>query len=145
MLRIGEQLVRRQKHIYLCSNAVLLERSLPKLPISDRLTLSVHLDGLAPTHDRLLGRPGLFNTAIQAIKAAPAADAELIRQAIRTGGLDHLDEIIAIVQRCGALEYTRQRARQESDLALAALAVLPDSPYKAALADLTRLALQRDC
>jgi len=65
-----EELVHRQKHIYLCSNAVLLERSLPKLPVSDRLTLSVHLDGLAATHDRLLGRPGVFNTAIQAIKAA---------------------------------------------------------------------------
>ena len=64
------ELVRRHKHIYLCTNAVLLERSLPKLPVSDRLTLSVHLDGLAPTHDHLLGRPGLFNLAIRAIKAA---------------------------------------------------------------------------
>lgn len=67
-----EELVRRGKHIYLCSNAVLLERSLPKIPVSDRITLSVHLDGLAATHDRLLGRPGLFNTAIKAIKAAKA-------------------------------------------------------------------------
>ena len=67
-----EELVRRQKHVYLCSNAVLLERSLPKIPVSDRITLSVHLDGLAETHDRLLGRPGLFNTAIKAIKAAIA-------------------------------------------------------------------------
>ncbi len=44
----------------------------PSCPVSDRLTLSVHLDGLAATHDRLLGRPGLFNTAIKAIKAAKA-------------------------------------------------------------------------
>lgn len=66
------ELVRRRKHIYLCSNAILLEKSLPKLPLSERLTLSVHLDGLAPTHDRLLGRPGLFDTAIKAIKAAKA-------------------------------------------------------------------------
>jgi hopanoid biosynthesis associated radical SAM protein HpnH len=67
-----QELVRRRKHIYLCTNAVLLERSLPKLPVSDHLTLSLHLDGLAPTHDRLLGRPGLFNIAIRAIKAAKA-------------------------------------------------------------------------
>ena len=64
--------MQRGKHIYLCTNAVLLERSLPKLPVSDRLTLSIHLDGLAETHDRLLGRPGLFNLAIKAIKAAKA-------------------------------------------------------------------------
>jgi hopanoid biosynthesis associated radical SAM protein HpnH len=50
----------------------LLERSLPKLPVSDRLTLSIHVDGLAATHDRLLGRPGLFDMAIKAIKAAKA-------------------------------------------------------------------------
>jgi hopanoid biosynthesis associated radical SAM protein HpnH len=66
------ELLRRRKHIYLCTNAVLLERSLPKIPRSDRLTLSVHLDGLAPTHDRILGRPGLFKVAVQAIKAAKA-------------------------------------------------------------------------
>jgi hopanoid biosynthesis associated radical SAM protein HpnH len=65
-----QELVNRHKHIYLCSNAVLLEKSLDKLPQSDRLTLSLHLDGLAPTHDRILGRPGMFNVAIKAIKAA---------------------------------------------------------------------------
>ncbi len=67
-----QELIHRRKHIILCSNAVLLERSLPKLPVTDHLILSVHLDGLAATHDRLLGRPGLFNTAIKAIKAAKA-------------------------------------------------------------------------
>jgi len=66
------ELVRRGKFIYLCTNAILLERSLPRLPRSDRLTLSVHLDGLAPSHDALLGRRGVFDLAIQAIKAAKA-------------------------------------------------------------------------
>ncbi len=60
-----QELVHRKKHIYLCTNAILLEKALPKLPRSKRLTLSVHLDGLAETHDRHLGRPGLFNTAIR--------------------------------------------------------------------------------
>ncbi len=68
-----EELVRRRKHIYLCTNAILLEKSLPRLPRSPRLTLSVHVDGLAPTHDRLLGRPGLFDLALRAIRAAKAA------------------------------------------------------------------------
>jgi octaprenyl-diphosphate synthase len=88
------------------------------------------------------GKPTL--PLIQAIKASAPGDAELIRNAIRTGGLEHLEEIIAIVQRCGALDYTRQRAQLESEQALAALAALPESPYKAALQDLTRLALSRD-
>jgi octaprenyl-diphosphate synthase len=105
-------------------------------------TSSAEVMGKNVGDDLAEGKPTL--PLIQAIKAAAPAEAELIRQAIRTGGLEHLEEIIAIVQRSGALDYTRARARQESDEALAALAVLPDSPYKSALADLTRLALQRD-
>ena len=52
------ELVHRRKHIYLCTNAILLEKSLPRLPRSDRLTLSIHMDGLAPTHDRCWGGKG---------------------------------------------------------------------------------------
>lgn len=105
-------------------------------------TSSAEIMGKNVGDDLAEGKPTL--PLIQAIKAAPAADAELIRNAIRSGGLEHLDEIIAIVQRCGALEYTRQRARHESEQALAALTVLPDSPFKSALQDLTQLALSRD-
>lgn len=72
VFELVQELVQRHKHIYLCTNAILLEKALPRLPHSPRLTLSVHLDGLAETHDRLLGRPGLFHVAIKAIKAAKA-------------------------------------------------------------------------
>jgi hopanoid biosynthesis associated radical SAM protein HpnH len=72
VFELAQELVRRKKHIYFCTNAVLLEKSLDRLPRSKRLSLSVHLDGLAPTHDRILGRPGLYDTAIRAIKAAKA-------------------------------------------------------------------------
>ncbi|OPX19993.1 MAG: hopanoid biosynthesis associated radical SAM protein HpnH [Desulfobacca sp. 4484_104] len=65
-----QELIHRRKHIYLCTNGLLLEKSLPKLPVSNYLTLSVHLDGLAPTHDLIVGRPGVFDQAIKAIKAA---------------------------------------------------------------------------
>lgn len=72
VFELVQELVHRGKHIYLCSNGILLEKSLSRLPHSDRLALSIHLDGLASTHDRLLGRPGLFNLVIKAIKAAKA-------------------------------------------------------------------------
>ena len=72
VFELVQELIHRHKHIYLCTNAILLEKSLPKLPRSKRLTLSVHVDGLAPTHDLILGRPGLFDIALKAIKAAKA-------------------------------------------------------------------------
>jgi hopanoid biosynthesis associated radical SAM protein HpnH len=65
-----QELLHRRKHIYLCTNGLLLEKALPRLSPSPRLTLSVHLDGLAETHDRIIGRPGGFQQVIRAIKKA---------------------------------------------------------------------------
>lgn len=72
------ELVRRRKHIYLCTNGLLLEKALARLRPSSRLTLSVHLDGLAPTHDRIIGRPGGFQQVIGAIRKAKARGFQVI-------------------------------------------------------------------
>ena len=104
-------------------------------------TSSAEVMGKNVGDDLAEGKPTL--PLIQAIKLLPENDAQLIRDAIRTGGLEHLDRIIALVRQCGALDYTMARARIESDLALASLAAVPASPWKQALEDLTRLALAR--
>ncbi len=73
--QIGEivrGLVERKKFVYLCTNGLLLERSLAKFEPSPYLTFSVHLDGLREQHDRLVDRPGVFSRAIAVIKAAKA-------------------------------------------------------------------------
>jgi octaprenyl-diphosphate synthase len=87
------------------------------------------------------GKPTL--PLIQAMKSASPAEAGLIRDAIRTGGLEQLPEILAIIRRSGALDYCRRRAREESDAARQALAVLPPSPYKEALEALLELGMNR--
>lgn len=70
---IVDGLVERGKIVYLCTNALLLERSLKKLHASPALTIDVHLDGLQEVHDMSVDRSGVFNTAVKAIKAAKAA------------------------------------------------------------------------
>jgi hopanoid biosynthesis associated radical SAM protein HpnH len=65
-------LVARKKFIYLCTNAILLEKSLDKFEPSPYLTFSVHLDGLREEHDRSVDREGIFDKAIAAINAAKA-------------------------------------------------------------------------
>jgi hopanoid biosynthesis associated radical SAM protein HpnH len=65
-------LVQRKKFVYLCTNAILLEKSLDKFQPSDYLTFSVHLDGLREHHDQCVDRQGVFDKAISAIKAAKA-------------------------------------------------------------------------
>lgn len=87
------------------------------------------------------GKPTL--PLIHTMRTGTAEQAELIRGAIRTGGLDHLDEIVATVRASGGLEYTIERAREHTDLALRALAPAPDSRYKEALVRLTRESLER--
>ncbi|MGF1536094.1 MAG: adenosyl-hopene transferase HpnH [Elainellaceae cyanobacterium] len=69
---IVDGLVARKKYIYLCTNAILLEKNLDKFTPSPYLTFSVHLDGLGEHHDRAVDRDGVFETAISAIRAAKA-------------------------------------------------------------------------
>ena len=63
-------LVARKKFVYLCTNGLLLERSLHKFQPSPYLTFSVHLDGLKAQHDKCVDREGVFEKAVSAIKAA---------------------------------------------------------------------------
>ena len=69
---------------------------------------------------------------------------QLIRQAIETGnGLDNMDAILSAVRGCGALDYTAQRAREQSQKAIQSLSHLPDSPCLSAMNDLARFAVAR--
>jgi hopanoid biosynthesis associated radical SAM protein HpnH len=65
-----EKVLERGKHIYFCTNALLLEKGLDRMRPHPNFTLNVHLDGMEETHDRILERKGTFKTAIAAIKKA---------------------------------------------------------------------------
>src|SRR3954468_18742760 len=69
---IVEGLVARKKYIYLCTNALLLERHLDKFTPSKYLSFSVHMDGLREEHDQAVCRQGTYDIALSAIKAAIA-------------------------------------------------------------------------
>ncbi|MFB2834710.1 adenosyl-hopene transferase HpnH [Floridanema evergladense] len=70
--QIVKGLVERKKFVYLCTNGILLEKSLDKFEPSPYLTFSVHLDGLRELHDKCVDRKGVFDTAVKAIHAAKA-------------------------------------------------------------------------
>ena len=65
-------IVARKKYVSLCTNALLLEKKLDLFEPSPFLFFSVHLDGLKEEHDKAVCRDGVFDRAIQAIKAAQA-------------------------------------------------------------------------
>ena len=69
---------------------------------------------------------------------------QLIRDAIEhCNGMDHLDDILTAMKETGSLTYTQQKAEQEADKAISALAVLPDNDYKQALISLAHIAANR--
>ena len=69
---IVAELVRRKKFVYLCTNAILLERKLEKFKPSPYFAWAIHMDGLRERHDASVEREGVFDKAVAAIGAAKA-------------------------------------------------------------------------
>jgi hopanoid biosynthesis associated radical SAM protein HpnH len=72
MPKIVEGLIARKKFIYLCTNALLLEKKLDQYKPNPYLTFSVHLDGAEEEHDHAVSQEGVYVKAVAAIKAAKA-------------------------------------------------------------------------
>jgi len=71
--RIVEGIVRQKRFVYLCTNALLMKRALTSLDPSPYLSFVVHLDGLREAHDRSVGRQGVYDVAVGAIRLARRA------------------------------------------------------------------------
>jgi len=85
------------------------------------------------------GKPTL--PLIHALKSGSDGQRAAIREAIRQGGVTHLEPVVAAIEATGGLDYTARLARAEAEQALTALGALPDSSYKKGLAALARFAV----
>lgn len=70
---LTKEIIRRGKHIYLCTNGVFLKNKIHQFKPSSHFFFNVHLDGLEEKHDRIVERKGVFNAAVLGIKAAKEA------------------------------------------------------------------------
>jgi octaprenyl-diphosphate synthase len=80
---------------------------------------------------------------IIAMQRGTPQQSQLVRQAIETGELQQLDEVLKIVRLTGSLDATRQAAAAEAQRAMDALALLPRNPFSAALLELASQLLAR--
>ena len=71
--QLVDAILATRRHIYLCTNGLLLEEKLACLRPSTHLFLNVHLDGMEVTHDTIVGREGVFAAAVRGIQAAKKA------------------------------------------------------------------------
>jgi octaprenyl-diphosphate synthase len=111
--------------------------------VDDALDYDGNADDLGKNvgDDLAEGKPTL--PLIHAIQHSSQADAEILRQCIINGGADRLDEVIKIINASGALEYTRQKAQQQSALAADQIRSLPASKYRDTLLQMCELAVAR--
>ncbi len=65
-------MIARKRFVYLCTNALLLEKKLDLFKPSPYLTFSIHLDGLKEEHDHAVDQEGVFEKATAAIRKVRA-------------------------------------------------------------------------
>lgn len=72
MPQIVKGLIGRKKYVYLCTNALLLEKKLDDYTPSPFFSFDVHLDGDANMHDASVCQDGVYERAVAAIRNAKA-------------------------------------------------------------------------
>ena len=80
---------------------------------------------------------------IYALANTQGADKQLLEDAINNADTSQIDQVLTILQRVGAFDYTRQRAQESAELAKAQLSTFEDSEFKQALSLLCDLSLKR--
>ena len=65
---IVNRMTAQKKFVYMCTNALLMERVMEKIPPSKYFCFVVHLDGMEEAHDRSVDRKGVFKIAVRAIR-----------------------------------------------------------------------------
>jgi octaprenyl-diphosphate synthase len=87
------------------------------------------------------GKPTL--PLIYAMDHGSAAERHMIREAVETGGTRNLTSIQLAIETSGGLRYTAERAREEAEAAIRALAPLPQSKFRDGLCGLAQFAVSR--
>jgi hopanoid biosynthesis associated radical SAM protein HpnH len=98
-----DKILKRKKHIYLCTNGMFIKRRLHEFKPTSRFFFNVHLDGLEDTHDRAVERPGVFRAAIEGIQAAKAAGFLVCTNTtvFKETNMDEIDALYAYLTRLG--------------------------------------------
>ncbi|RDK08717.1 adenosyl-hopene transferase HpnH [Cupriavidus lacunae] len=70
MPEIVQGIIARRKFVYLCTNALLMEKKLDQYQPSPYFVWSVHLDGDREMHDRSVCQEGVYDRCVEAIRLA---------------------------------------------------------------------------
>src|SRR5215472_10278273 len=95
--RLVKGILKRRKHIYLCTNGMFIKKRLHEFRATSRFFFNVHLDGLEETHDVAVERRGVFKAAVEGIIAAKKAGFLVCTNTtiFKETNLDEIDQLFA--------------------------------------------------
>lgn len=99
-----EGIIARKRHIYLCTNAILLDTKVfGVIPPHKRLTINVHLDGMRGTHDYVCDRAGIFDKAIEMLRAGKKLGYHMITNTtvFKETKMEEVEELLGLLQEIG--------------------------------------------
>jgi hopanoid biosynthesis associated radical SAM protein HpnH len=104
--QIGELvrgILKKRKHIYLCTNGMFIRKKLHLFKATSRFFFNVHLDGMRENHDKAVEREGVFDEAIEGIKAAKKAGFLVCTNTTvyKETSVAELDELFAFLTKLG--------------------------------------------
>ena len=100
--QIVEGIIARKKFVYLCTNALLLEKKIDRFKPNPYFVWSIHLDGDREMHDHSVCEEGVYDRAVAAIKLAKTQGLPrqhqlhaVRRRRRRSGSRDFFDTVMA--------------------------------------------------
>ena len=101
--RLVREILKKRKHIYLCTNGMFIKKKLHEFKPTSRFFFNVHLDGMRETHDIAVEREGVFDLAVEGIKAAKAAGHLVCTNTTiyKETNLDEIDALFAYLTTLG--------------------------------------------
>ena len=85
--------IAQKRFVYMCTNALLMERVMKRIPPSKYFCFVVHLDGMEDAHDKSVYRKGVFRIATRAMRAALDAGYRVTTNTTVFNGVDEEDVI----------------------------------------------------
>jgi hopanoid biosynthesis associated radical SAM protein HpnH len=101
--RLVKGILKKRKHIYLCTNGMFIKKRLHEFMPTSRMFFNVHLDGLEETHDLCVERSGVFRAAVDGIIAAKKAGFLVCTNTtiFKETNIDEIDALFAYLTRLG--------------------------------------------
>ena len=80
---------------------------------------------------------------IYALEKTTKSDKKILKDAIQNADASNINQVVEILMNVNAFQYSRDIAKNESNMALESIDILPSSKYKTALKLLCKLSLER--